>query len=313
MSIENLYIDYNIEMAPDGHKHNREGWVNTSCPHCSGSSGYHLGFNEGGNYYYCWKCGGHGVDYTIGKLLGISINRANDLIKEYRLSDKRMSQSGDSIIKIGKRVFKYPSGLQALKTPHKKYLWNRGFNPNYLEKVWGVQATSMTSSLDSISYKFRILVPIYWGGEIVSFQCRDYTGKQKKKYMVCPTERERIHHKDIVYGLSQYWGSRRGLIVEGVFDAWRFQGRACALFGIGYTRNQVRQIKNLFDEVFIMFDPEPQAQQKAEQLRKDLVFKGVRAYRYEGIKTDPGELSNGEALDIIKELELDSGSTFVVG
>ena len=56
MDIERIYRDYNIPHATEGHKHCREGWVNTACPFCSGNEGLHLGYNNADDYYFCWRC-----------------------------------------------------------------------------------------------------------------------------------------------------------------------------------------------------------------------------------------------------------------
>src|SRR5690606_34062072 len=129
------------------------------------------------------------------------------------------------LVKIRKKKFRFPSDIGPLQTPHKKYLIKRNFDPDELVSLWGIQSTSPFSSLSiengKIQYKYRILIPILWEGRPVTFQARDYTGKQSIKYLACPEEREIIHHKHILYGHPSLWENRRGVLVEGVFDVWR--------------------------------------------------------------------------------------------
>lgn len=310
MSIVDLYIDYNIETAPDGHKHYREGWINIECPHCAGSQGYHLGFNIYGGYFYCWRCGAHNIEKTLSKLLSIDYNPAVATIIEYNLHRKGgdLRKDVDGSIRIGKKKFKLPSGVGKMGTPHRNYLRKRGFDPGYIEQNWGVLGTSPMSRLNDIPYRFRILIPFYWGNQIVSFQCRDYTDKQELKYMACPMEREILHHKHILYGEQKMWGDV-GICVEGVLDVWRLESSSFAVLGVGYTKEQVRLISQLFKKIFILFDPEPQAQQQAKKLQQELLFRGVETYVYTDLPSDPADLSQDDVDHLLKELKLDSGVT----
>lgn len=307
MSILDLYQHYGIEVAPDGHKHSRSGWVNIRCPHCLGN-GYHLGFNLNAGYFYCWKCGGHRIDNTISKLLQLNTAQITEIIHTYHL--KQRSRAIDALnalktVKIGaKSPYKRPSGLTTLKQVHLRYLARRGFDPDYLQEVWGLLATGPTSKLDGIDFKLRILFPILWAGKEVSFQTRDYTGKQELKYKTCPEVRERVHHKHILYGHSDIWNSRKAIIVEGAFDMWRFKGKAAATLGTGYTQEQVRLIAKTFDKVIIMFDPENTAQQRAQKLAAELLFRGVKTTVYKDLPNDPGDLPQRDADYILKELKL---------
>ncbi len=88
MPIEDLYTDYGIEIAPEGHKHQREGWVNIACPHCTGSEGYHLGFSDGGYVFTCWRCGSHFVDKTLSILLNVNYKQAGSIAKDYKIGKK---------------------------------------------------------------------------------------------------------------------------------------------------------------------------------------------------------------------------------
>lgn len=302
MPITDLYRDYGIETAFQGHKHHREGWINCPCPHCTGSEGFHLGFNEEDSYYYCWRCGYHSIPGTIKELLNISFRQAKSIMNDYDIVvGHKTFNDTNKAIRIGKRKFMYPSGVTDMETRHRKYLAKRGFDPKYIEQKFHVHGTSFDSILDGISYKYRILIPIYWKGQEVSFQCRDYTEKQALKYLACPMEREIVHHKHILYGLEPPV-SRKGIIVEGALDVWRLRGKAWATLGTGYTHEQMIVISQLFDEVFVMFDPEKQAAREAEKLVKELQMRGVKSHNYKDLETDPGDMDQGDADYLLKEL-----------
>ncbi len=305
MSLENLYIDYNIEIASDDDKHFRDGWVNVACPYCTGNPGYHLGFNIDGRYFHCHRCGGHFIDETIAKLLNINRQAAQLIIKDYRISSK---QNRAKIVdtsthqKVNIHSFKYPTHTGPMNDQQKRYLKHRGFDPNFLERKFGLLGTSPFSKLDNIPYKFRILAPIYWEGHEVSFQTRDWTGKQEMRYLACPKRRELINHQSIIYGRNKSW-QNEAICVEGITDVWRFVKNTFAIFGIAYTPEQVRLISKLFDRIFIAFDPEKQAQEQAIKLKKELNFRGVEVENII-LDSDPGEMSQKEANYLLKQLKL---------
>lgn len=305
--IEDLYNKYGIDTAPEGHKHSRPGWVNTACPFCkSDEDRYHLGFNTNGPYFYCFRCGKHGIEDSLMKILKVSLNQAKELADKYKLRRRVNSEYSfkPGLVKIKKKGFRYPTDTGPLLKPHKQYLEKRGFDPDYLVKHWDIKGTSPLSKLDGIDYRYRILAPIFWEGKVVSFQARDYTGKQELKYRVCPEEREVVHHKDILYGHPTLWEKRRGLLVEGIFDVWRMQFAACCCFGTGYTSEQIRVMTKMFDELFILFDPEPLAQKSAKSLADELGFWGVKAELVKLQKTDPGDMTQKQADLLLKSLNL---------
>ena len=146
----------------------------------------------------------------------------------------------------------------------------------------------------------------YWNGKIVSFQTRDYTEKQAIRYLACPMKREEVHHKHIVYTKPNQ-STKIGFAVEGITDVWRFYEHGFATFGIEYTSRQLREIADRYDKVFILFDPETQAQIKAEQLKKDLEFRNIKVMNII-LNTDPGDLSQKEADDLTNNLIIGNSS-----
>ena len=295
--IKQLFDDYQITYQTEGHKHCRPGWINMSCPFCSGNPGMHLGFTKNGKIAYCWRCGWHPVSVVIAKLLNIRIEKAKDLLLQYVGTAGKEEAKNK---KTGLSPLKYPSGTQPLQKQHETYLLNRGFDPHKIEKEWGILGTGPVSILDGINYSHRILAPIYWGNKIVSFQTRDVTGKSSKKYLACPQKREEMEHQSILYGknLGQF---DVGICVEGITDVWRLGDRAFAIFGIEYSHSQVRLIANLFKKVFIIFDDDPQAQVQAKKLRADLNFRGVESIIIT-IQDDPASMSQKEANKFVNQL-----------
>jgi len=298
MRVQELYRDFGVEIAPEGHKHQREGWVNTACPFCTGNPGFHLGYNTYGDYFHCHRCGGHFPDSVISKILHINIRAARDLIKKYGGVSLRSKK--EPKVKVNLHPYKYPTGEIKLLSPHIKYLENRRYDPEKLQKEWGITGTGPFAYLDKINYSKRLLAPIYWQGKEVSFQTRDVTGRHPKKYLACPQARELVEHQKIVYGNLHEWGPR-GICVEGITDVWRLGAKSFAVFGIEYTPAQVREIAKIFTEVVVVFDPEPQAQRQADKLVAELEFRGLKAWK-EVLDTDPGDMQQDDADSFVRNL-----------
>lgn len=299
MKILELYRDYNVPHQTEGHKHCRDGWVNTDCPFCSGNPGLHLGATLDGKVFTCWRCGWKPTSKAIAKLIGVGEGKAKEIMREY--GGKPTSKKAKQITRKPRtKSHRLPSDTGPCQPRHKKYLASRNFHPNRMILRWNLQGTGPIAKLDGIDYSHRILAPIYWDGKQVSFQTRDITGRHPAKYMACPEDRELIKHKHILYGRQQDWEDT-GICVEGITDVWRLGTKAFATFGIKYTRRQLRHIAASFKRVFIIFDDESQAQKQAKELVSELNFRGVEAINIT-INGDPGDLSEKEARDLIKKI-----------
>lgn len=266
-----------------------------TCPFCDDPS-EHLGYHLGKDYYRCWRCGWHSVLDVFIKLLNMGQGEVYSILKQYGGEHAPYAPPPS---KVGEKPFQFPIGTGPLRESHRKYLERRNFDPDKLIQEWGLMGTGVVGVLDEDDYKHRIIVPIYWQGVLVSFQSRALSKKDERRYKACPKPREMIHHKDIVY-----WRGRRnvGICVEGVTDVWRLGKDAFAVFGIGYTATQVQCIASTFKSVIILFDQEPQAQEQARRLTKELSFRGVSA-RQEVINAlDPASMKQTDADYLIKQL-----------
>lgn len=298
--IQRLLADYGIPFATEGNPHCTEGWVNIHCPFCPGSKNFHLGIHQDGTGAHCWRCGAHPVKQVLSRVLGLPEFEIAKILRKY---DVRISKSRKSEPKVSIFPIKYPAPNTPLKSIAKAYLANRDFDPDRLEHQWDLRQTGPVSYLDDISYAYRILIPIMWNKEMASFQARDFTGKADKKYMACPKKRERIHHKDILYGKQEFWEKGRGtIIVEGVPDVWRLGPCAAATFGMEFKMEQVLKIAKIPGRIFVVFDNEPQAQKQANLLAVKLKTLGKEVYVERVDGKDPGDMKDDDARHFVRTL-----------
>lgn len=298
MDIIQLYQDFNIDFVTEGHKHSRAGWVNTECPFCTGNPGYHLGFNLQGNYFYCWRCGGHQTINTLSKLLKLPIYKIKELTRQYDISISTITPK----IEIRKKDFKYPSGTESLESQHIRYLQSRNFDPDRIIDLWQLKATGPISRLDNIDYKNRIIIPFIWDEQIVSFDSRSISAvrSDQQRYKACPADRELIPHKSILYGKQEAW-RETGICVEGPTDVWRLGVSSFATSGIKFTPMQVRNISKFFRRVAVAFDNDPTAKLQCSKLVAELKFRGVDAFKVD-IEGDPGSMKQEDADYLVKQL-----------
>ncbi len=296
MDITQLYKDYNIQYVDKGHKHARPGWINVACPFCTGNPGYHLGYDTVNNKFVCWRCGGKPVLSAISQLLKINKTEAAGVLRKY----KGTYISKTKPIKIHRKKFKMPHPLIDFTEAHKRYLKKRKYHVEDITKTWNLKATGIFAMLDKTDYSKRIIIPYHWNGEVVSFDSRDITGKNSRKYIACNKERETIPHKRILYGLQEHW-TDVGICVEGPTDVWRMGVKSFAVSGIQYTHAQVRLMAKYFKKIYVLFDPDAQAQRQASKLVSDLQFRGVEAYNIK-INTDPGDMKPRQAEKLLKTL-----------
>jgi hypothetical protein len=239
------------------------------------------------------------MDKTISRLINIPVHEIRTIIKKYGGVVSRIQPR----VEVKRKRFRFPSECTALRKNHKSYLLGRGFDPNVLESQWGLMGTGPISKIDGKDYKHRIIAPIMWNGEPVSFQGRSIKDI-KVKYKACPADREEIPHQHILYGRQDAW-TDFGICVEGITDVWRFGERSFATFGIEYTRQQVREIAKQFKFVAIVYDDDPQAVKKASGPRSDLIseleFRDVIAWRVP-ITGDPGGMNQDEADEFVHNI-----------
>lgn len=250
--------EYKVEYKTEGNNVS-DGWVNINCPFCKDPS-FHMGFPlEGGRVVSCWRCGKNDFEALIREL---DVDEIGKIFRKY--GDREVSDIPEKEKVIEKKIA-LPKYIQPLSNlpEHKKYLKNRGFDPLKIKQDWGIWGTSFEDE----DYMHRIIIPVFSKGQLVSFQGRDITGKQKTKYKSC----EGTNIKDYLYGLD-YMKNNFIIIVEGALDVWRLgKGIAVATFGIQFTMKQIRLLVEWkFQKVLILFDHGVEAQEQAGKLKNSL-------------------------------------------
>jgi len=103
------------------------------------------------------------------------------------------------------------------------------------------------------SHKMRIIIPVLWEGEVVSWQAADMTGQAVLKYRTAPGPKLNQY-------LYEYYKIQLGstiYLVEGVLDHWRMEHDVLCHFGTSITPRQRRLIVDKQpEEVLFAWDGE---------------------------------------------------------
>jgi hypothetical protein len=265
-----------------GHHHAHAGWLQLSCPRCSPNSGWHLGF--AGGTFNCWRCGKLPFRTTLAALLKMPPESIGPIIHEFQTTRPPQTPYGASIPRKGPLV--PPRGCGAILGQHRRYLAQRGFDPDTLVQEWGILGTNHLAGI----WSWRVIIPICNAGDqVVAYQGRAIQEDATPKYRMTDRDDCLEDPDGLLYGLNKVPGESV-IIVEGVTGVWRLGPGAVATFGIDWTRERANLLRR-FKRRMILFDPEVLAQKRAVELAEHLsIFPGVTEV-ISGFPTDPGDLT----------------------
>ena len=247
--IEQLLTNAGIQTVDEDHHHGRSGWKNLDCPYCGqGTNKFHMGLNLSGLYVNCWKCGQHRLVDTLIEL-GVPKREAWQAYKT--------TKPPQDVYKPVQRGSLCLPKSDAIGTPHRRYLKLRGFDPAEIVRLWQVTGIRFTPGLE-----WRLLIPIHYHGEVVSWTTRATT-RTKLRYKSASPKQESMNHKHLLYG-EDY--CRHAVIVhEGPLDVWATGPGAVATCGTSWTQAQVLKIAKYPVRV-VCYDTSTAAQKRAREL-----------------------------------------------
>jgi len=240
-----------------------------------------MGYNLQYSYVNCWYCGGHTLQSALKELLGIPYRDAIALSSTFQ---KHVLEK----VSLKNRILVYPK-TEALLKSHRSYLKNRGFDPEDIQRLWKIESIGMAPSSN---LQHRIVIPIHYHGEVVSWTTRSISKYSNHRYISAKPEQELIDHKSILYGMD--FCRHRCIVVEGPLDVWKVGPGAVCTFGTNYSQAQVNKIA-MFPQRAICFDGEDTAQKQANRLAHDLsVLPGETTVIELDKGTDPGSLEGND-------------------
>jgi len=292
-----LFKDYKVDYNTRVNK----GWTNCTCPHCDDKT-YNGGFNNIDGHYHCWKCGGHDMKRTLQLVLGIPSNEIKSVLSEYEGRSGVLQELNKKTAKA--KYLELPN--DGFTPVERKYLLSRNFSPRFLHEKYGVVGGGIAGR-----WKYRIIIPVYLNGKLVSWTGRSILDKQTLKEKEIPRyknlsiEESVINIKECLFNIDNCKNDYV-VLVEGSFDVMRLGDDFLCSMGTELTQNQIQVLSSRFKKIFIAFDNEPEAQKKARKFGMELASIGVdvevvNIYEDFG-KNDGGELDEIEVQKVRSEL-----------
>ena len=299
MNFVKLFNDYNVEYDTRVNK----GWTNVTCPFCDDKT-FNGGFNNAGDYYHCWKCGGHNFKQALARTVNIPFNEVDILIEQYAGRNSVLN----TLNKKQAKATKLTLPTDTFTPAERKYLKERNFSPKLLHEKYKMVGGGITGS-----WKYRIIIPLVLNGKIVSWTARTILSKQQQQKLKIPRyknlsiEQSVVDPKSVLYNLD-HCEDKIAVLTEGAFDVIRMGDGFFCSFGTELTQSQISMIKQRFEKVFIMFDNEEEAQAKARKFGLQIASIGVEVELVDCYgdfnKNDAGELNEKEVQIIRHELGL---------
>lgn len=251
VTIADILVEAGVPHAGADHKHGRPGWVQIDCPYCGTATGkFHMGINLSTGAAVCWRCGKHNTAKALSLACGKPAARLRALLDGVAYEAPVVRHTG---------TYKPPAGVGPMGPAHRAYLQRRGFDPDEIERLWGVQGTGQQGG----PMAWRLYVPIYHHGAAVSWTARSIKPNTTQRWLSAAYEQEAVHHKDILYGAD--YCTHAAIIHEGPTDVWATGPGAVATCGTGYTTAQLKAMARYTVRV-VCYDSSPAAQRRAREL-----------------------------------------------
>jgi hypothetical protein len=260
---------------------------------------YRMGYSIERNVCSCWHCRGHRAIDTLMELTGEPFKVIKGLLGD--LDRDHIKQN----VKDVRGKLKLPRSRPLAKA-HIEYLQDRKFDPVELAKVWDLTGIDMMGWFTAPSGKkmnlaWRILIPIYFKGEVVSWTTRTISERVSLRYISAPADCEVINHKHLIGGEDKI--RHAVCVVEGPFDMMRIGPGAACTFGVGFSTAQVNRLAR-FSVRGVCFDNEPAAQERAHELVDMLSAFPGKTYNIQIDAKDPGSAPPSEIRAIRNALGL---------
>lgn len=293
MEITEILTELKISFVTEGqHRHCRNGWINFDCPFCGKDTNkFHMGYSISGGYTNCWRCGSHSLISSLIEHTGLSKQTIEKLLDGLPL----VTTSKKDEPEYKRNEVLLPKGLEDLSTPHKRYLKSRGFDIEEIQRLWKIQGISIAPKLS-----WRIFIPIFYHGEIVSWTTRSISDDVERRYIDAGTNEERMKSTDLLYG--EDFVRHAVVICEGPLDAWKIGPGAVAITGLSFTPKQMSKMVR-YPVRAVCFDNEVPAQKRANHLVDQLSIYPGTTYNIQLDSKDAGCATKKEIQKIRKILE----------
>jgi hypothetical protein len=247
-------------------KQSNSDWVQIPCPTCTPNDARKMkrGINLRTLYTKCWICED---PITITGLLGRNIEppENNGIIEE----DPEHPQARIIPCSAVTPINQLPHDHPAVQFLHKDHLFDLDRYANeqkigYITKETAIPVVYQHEDRPDtqVVTENSIVFPVYHQNELVGWQLRFIPGRDKFRYF-------HIFKKgNYLYNFDNASQCKTVVVTEGVKKALKFPN-GVATFGKSISEEQIQKLLN-WDNIVFLYDGEYAAQEKAEQLVREL-------------------------------------------
>jgi len=322
VNIEEFLTNHNIFYITEGGNVKSDN-INVKCPLCFDDHSEHMGIDPETGQWGCWRDSTHrGGKFAklVKHLLGVSSFEAEELLKNSDIVpeiDELLNQISAVLTEtttVNKAITKLRMPENARKIvkagatlPFLNYFVNRGF----------IGSTKLIKFLDERKiqacilgrYPNRLIFPMYYAGELVTWQTRTIKNNQAIPYIDLSKDESIRHVKHTLYNFDELFetGGDVLYITEGIFDCLKMEyylpkgSRATCIFTKTVTESQTMLLQRLsvkFKKLVILLDRDAQLQ--ALEIYTDLLGLPIEIQELPKGFNDPAELNKINILKLNK-------------
>lgn len=314
--LEQLLDEFGISYITEGQNSSKD-FVNIICQDvgcCSGDVKYKRGIHRSMTRSYCWSGGGSVPITEVVSSLGIPWSIWKPLMEEE--ADNWQGIDTEKILKpLTEEIKDIIIPGEELHPVHKAYLRERGFDPDFLEKEFGVKGITYNGEYykgtefykEDFKLQNRVIIPIYYQGKAISYLGRSYLKDIDNRYMCCIKDIETYHHKHMLYNMDRATEDKV-ILCEGTLDVMNLvqasgNHNIVASFGTNISDEQLQLLRVNYEHVIILYDGEKKAQEKAIKIKNYMESYGKKATNIclKG-DVDPGDLDQPTAKYLVEAL-----------
>lgn len=290
MDLPELLRELGVEHRLHGeHHHVSQGWVGMDCPRCSPGTGrFRLGYrlDRASGWCSCWSCGPVHLAWALACLSHKQRRDVEGMLLEHRISGGAPAEKPQ-----GKLVL--PGNRGPLRKAHRDYLEGRGFDPDELVDLWGLEGIGTDHR-----YPWSIFIPASLDFQTVSWTTRALCpGSSGRRYKSAAQGEQKVPLKHLLYGEDM--ARNAVIVVEGPADAWAIGPGAVAICGLPVTTEQIAKILRYPLRV-VAFDAEDAAQRAADALTAQLCLLPGETHNLLFSGKDPASSPRSEILRVRK-------------
>lgn len=259
------YLDSRQIYYKTGGENVTKGWIEITCvlPGCSDHK-EHLGINLKSLKYNCWLCRQKGHALRLIQIIDDCGEREALRIASQFPSEESESPWYEEEPERNNTTISLPSEIQTeWPETHLSYLRSRGFDPDVIIPKYDLRPVFTIGD-----YRFRIIIPIYVYGQLVSFTSMDVLRQgDRPPYKDCPVEQAIIPVKESLYNIDRV--RDKAVLFEGCTGVWRFGDGSIASFTSYLSQEQIALIaRKKLRSVFVLYDPD--AEEKGNRMAYQL-------------------------------------------